>query len=449
MSQAALSLEQAPPITVPLRFFLTAPLFGMAAALVLAWTGPEALHSRWTPGLLGVTHLLTLGFLALVMCGALLQLMPVFAGAPVRHPQQVSTLVHGLLTPGILLLAAGLVTGHPWPLRLASGLLGAGFAVFIYAVGMSLARSRSRHDSIRGMRLALLSLLVTVGFGLYLLIPHAWRPTLPARTFTDLHLAWGLVGWVSLLSIAVAYQVVPMFQMTRDYPHRLRRGLGWLLFMALLLWSWGRWPTLEAAPWRHALGGLAGVTAVTGLWTFATTTLWLQGRRRRRLPDITLRFWQLGMASLVLAGLLWLVGGWLPATALAGWHPLLLGLLMILGFGMSVTSGMLYKILPFLVWLHLQRQARDRAMRRAIPNVKAIIPAGRARVQFVLHGLSLLLLTMAALQPGPLLYPAALVLLLSSGLLWMNLYNAARCYRGIARQFTARQEAGGQSSVDH
>ena len=34
MDRAALSLDQAPPLSVPARFFLTAPLFGVAAALI-------------------------------------------------------------------------------------------------------------------------------------------------------------------------------------------------------------------------------------------------------------------------------------------------------------------------------------------------------------------------------------------------------------------------------
>ena len=38
-----LSFEQAPAISVPYRFFLTAPLFGAAAGLLLAWLGPAAL----------------------------------------------------------------------------------------------------------------------------------------------------------------------------------------------------------------------------------------------------------------------------------------------------------------------------------------------------------------------------------------------------------------------
>ena len=67
-----LYLEQAPPFGVPLRYFLTAPLFGVAAALLLVAAGPAALTSRWSGLTLALTHLLTLGVLAQVMVGVML-----------------------------------------------------------------------------------------------------------------------------------------------------------------------------------------------------------------------------------------------------------------------------------------------------------------------------------------------------------------------------------------
>ena len=77
---AGLSLEQAPPFSVPLRFFLTAPWFLVVAALLILWQGPAIFASRWHPATLALTHLLTLGFMAQVMLGALLQMLPVVVG---------------------------------------------------------------------------------------------------------------------------------------------------------------------------------------------------------------------------------------------------------------------------------------------------------------------------------------------------------------------------------
>ena len=52
MNTAGLSLEQAPPFSVPLRFFLTAPWFLVLAAALILWEGPGIFASRWLPATL-------------------------------------------------------------------------------------------------------------------------------------------------------------------------------------------------------------------------------------------------------------------------------------------------------------------------------------------------------------------------------------------------------------
>ena len=80
MRMPGLTLESLPPINIPLRFFLTAPWFGMLAALLLLFSGPGLWSSSWNPALIGLTHLVTLGFVTMTMLGALFQLLPVLSG---------------------------------------------------------------------------------------------------------------------------------------------------------------------------------------------------------------------------------------------------------------------------------------------------------------------------------------------------------------------------------
>ena len=81
--QRVASFDLSPPLAAPLRFFLTAPAFAMAAGLLLAATGTDGLASRWSPTTLALTHLMTLGFLGMAMLGALIQILPVVAGVAV------------------------------------------------------------------------------------------------------------------------------------------------------------------------------------------------------------------------------------------------------------------------------------------------------------------------------------------------------------------------------
>src|SRR5690606_38013053 len=100
LMQRALSFTRSPPLSVPLRFFLNAPLFALLAAVLLLWAGPEALQSRWTPYTLALTHLLTLGVLGSAMAGAMMQILPVATGIHVLKPRLTAVVVHALLTAG-------------------------------------------------------------------------------------------------------------------------------------------------------------------------------------------------------------------------------------------------------------------------------------------------------------------------------------------------------------
>ena len=89
-----LSFENAPPFAAPLRFFLTAPLFAALAGLLVMIEGPALFASRWTSGTLAATHLLTVGFMLQVMLGALIQILPVVAGADLPRPLALARAVH-------------------------------------------------------------------------------------------------------------------------------------------------------------------------------------------------------------------------------------------------------------------------------------------------------------------------------------------------------------------
>ncbi len=45
-----------PPIELPFRFFLTAPLFVIACALLILVSGETLFLSRWQPSILALTH---------------------------------------------------------------------------------------------------------------------------------------------------------------------------------------------------------------------------------------------------------------------------------------------------------------------------------------------------------------------------------------------------------
>ncbi|TCV83262.1 hypothetical protein [Sulfurirhabdus autotrophica] len=427
MQLAGLSLDQAPPLSVPFRFFLSAPLFMLLAAILLLSAGPDALITRWSPAMLAVTHMLTLGFMTMVMMGAMLQMLPVVAGSPVLKPRLIALLVHLPLTTGALLLSAGFFLGQNALIRLAIPVLIAGFVVFLVATGASLIRATARNSTVNAMRLAIISLAVTVALGVLLAAALSGYADVSILKLTSLHATWGLLGWLGLLVISVAYQVVPMFQLTPVYPKQVSRWLAWAMFILVIFWSGSIFQQNEITWVSTALlSCLAG-----GLTVFAVTTIYLQQKRRRRIPDVTLQFWRFGLASLLVSITLWAAGRFMPSIQTSAVYPVLLGILFIMGFAASIITGMLYKIVPYLVWFHLHAQ-RNRG--GGVPNMKEIIPDVFGWIQLNLHIFSSVFLLFAVIWPTVwMTVIASCTLAASSALLWINLFRAGRLYMKYAK----------------
>ena len=421
MNMASLSLEQAPPITVPFRFFLTAPFFLLLAALALLAAGPAALESRWSQPLLGITHLFTLGFMSMVMTGAVLQLLPVLAGAQVPQPRLMAWVIHLPLFAGTLLLCGGLYFSTAILITLALPLLALAFAAFLVIAIYSLARAPARNASTHAMLLALAALSLAVGLGLLLAAGITGILHLSMLPLAALHVGWGLLGWTTLLVIGVAYQVVPMFQLTQPYSRTVTSWLGGALFVLMLVWSC-HLLLPEPAASRLALAAACGLAAC--IVTFAVVTLRLQQKRRRKVPDITMNFWRIGLFSLLTAAILWLAGQASITLANSTFYALALGILFIIGFALSVIQGMLYKITSFLIWFHLQGKLPP----GKTPHMKSIIPDRAARWHWRIHLASLPLCLTSAMWPMPWAYAAGCALLLDGILLLANLYRAWNIY---------------------
>jgi hypothetical protein len=427
--QRVLALESSPALATPLRFFLSAPIYLMAAGALVMWSGADLFASRWSPATLATTHLLVLGFLGNTMVGALLQILPVVAGIEVAYAQRTAAGVHGLLNLGALALAGGFLLTEPAFFKIALVCLLAAFGWLLLATLPRMLVTTSNNVTFSAIRLALLALLITVVLGGLAAGVLAWALPLPLLRLANLHAGWGLAGWVGLLLTGVAYQVIPMFQVTEIYPPRLTRWLAGSLFGLLLLWSlfWSLLP--QDAGLAARLPAIFASIAFAG---FAIVSLSLLRHRKRPAPDTTTRFWMVSLGSLLLCLALWNLAAWLPQLANAPAYPIALGLLFVVGFAGAAVCGMLYKIVPFLVWMHLHEQMNDAGLRA--PHFKNIIAERLADRQWMAHGLALLLLLFAACLPDDFARSAGAGLLLSGGWLGWNLWQAMRVYRGGMRE---------------
>jgi len=315
--------------------------------------------------------------------------------------------------------------------------LGISFAAFIYIIIRAVLNRSTKRDSGIGIGLAIISLIITVLLGLWLAVGYLWDGVQLARSFTDTHLIWGLLGWVGILVITVAYEVVPMFQLTPPYPKLVTRLLVPIHIIALVLWS--GW---IVAP-DSMLPRIGGIVLALSLSLFAFLTIWLQIKRKKIQADGVVWFWRSGMLSVLIVICLWSYGQVSTEFSQQPSHEMLLGILFLLGFAVGVINGMLYKIIPFLVWLHLSVKVTEfKVSRRMVPNIKKVIPDDMARLQFWFHLATLLMFVLAVFLPNWFLLPAALIFAISNALLLRNLLQALQLYsRTEAEIVTAGAQA--------
>lgn len=415
MNLAGLSLDKGPPLSVSLRFFITVPLMGFILALLILLSSPVELSSRWTPQVLALTHLTTLGMLAMAITGALMQILPVVAGVGVWRPVLSATVLHLSLSIGTLALVLSF-WGRGWvclfiPLLL---LWGGGLVV---AVGVALIRSTAARETVRSLYPAIAALTVTVGLGLW----QAWSRSYGGYSLrlTDVHATWGLAGWTAMIVASVSYQVIPLFQVTPNYPVWFSRIYAWAVLLLLGV-------LLAVVMFTPGWVELPRIGLLIALVTYSIISLALLYQRKRHIRDVSLWFWVLSLSSLSLTGLLALFDIFHPSPDMV----LISGTIFLFGFALSMIYGMLYKIVPFLIWLHLNNRVFELgAISVSVPHMRAIIPEKLARYHLFVHIGSL---------PGLIAIPASgswgvllsgVLLIVSSSILAMNLVRALHVYR--------------------
>lgn len=426
--QGLLSFEQAPPISAPLRFFLTAPVFAIFAGLLLVWSGPELFSSRWTPAALALTHLVTVGFMLQAMLGALMQLLPVMAGANLQRPLLIARVVHAAITSGTICLIAAFLTYRTVLFACAMLFLGGGVTIFIAAAGHALFKVTTNSPTVRGLKLALIGLGTTVGLGLLLAAALGWSLPLPLVQLANIHLGWGLAAWSCVVLASVAHVAVPMFQLTPDYPAWFARSVAWALLAVISLWT-----IADLAGLAVASAMLATIVVLSAA-CFAVLTLKIQRQSKRPSFDTVQMLWRVAMLSSLVACSLWLLAQFVPALGETLVWPLLFGALLLYGGFMSIIVGMLYKIVPFLVWLHLQNLGRGRM---PAPNMKKVLDEKQMRRQMNAHFVSLATIVLAVLWPDWFIYPAGFALVVANGWLLRNLLSATAVYRTHSAKISA------------
>lgn len=369
-----LSVDQAPPISAPIRFFVTAPLFAVLAGILILFSDAEILSSRFSTHTIAITHALSVGFLSFVMFGALLQMLPVLAGVRISKVDLVAKSSYAFMLIGTLSMIFGLWFDISKLILLSSLLLGSGFLILIISMLIALRSVVNVTASVRAIITSLIFALLITLMGMHLLSSYG------IGKFSDLHLlfanihsVWAVFGFAGVLIIGVAFHVLPMFYVAPRFKKFCKQKVVWLVTSGLLLW-------LFLNIFIESYSTIGKIWVALFFWAFSTTVYLKLNARRRKVSDITVWYWRSASIFMTLGTFAWAINDFFDEK-----YIVIVSILIGGGFILSIMSGMLYKIVPFLVWFHLNAKGY-----MSIPTMNDMISKKLAKAQFFLFILSLI-----------------------------------------------------------
>ena len=404
-----LSLDQAPPYKAPIKFFLIAPVFAIIAGIFALFSNSYEMHN---PNIIAAIHLITIGFIVMTILGALQQMLPVIAGAIIPNAKSVSNITYSMLSLGLISFTVGFILYEKLYFFLAIIMLLIGLLYFTLTSLVQLFKVKNKSYIVIGMILSLVFFIMAFLIGIHLLIANATSNINALHySFALVHYNYVFFGFLFLLVVSISIQVVPMFWVASSYKKYEQSLIIFTSTALLLFYPINLFMDLGLDIVYKVLFNLV-------ILYFVFLTIQKLRNRKRKLKDITVNFYMTSMVFLAIGAIYWLAMSFftLPSN--------LFGTLLGLGFIVSLMNGMLYKIIPFLTWFHLNAKGLF-----DIPTMREMIPIKNMKIQYNFHLFSIINFIIGfALSINIIIKLAVILFIVSNVLLFINIYKTVRIY---------------------
>lgn len=319
---------------------------------------------------IATTHLLVLGWISTIVMGAMYQLVPVALETRL-YSERLARWQFAFHLIGFTGMVWMFWTWNMKQVGHFGTVLTVGVGLFVYNVARTLLRVPRWNVVASGVASALVWLCAAVTAGLMIVagksayslegspIPQGWVGALidglravgrVTGRFDQIsamhaHAHLGALGVFVMLILAISFKLVPMFALSEIQSH-------WRTRISLGLVNIGLLGSFFAVLLRSPLKIASAATVVCGLAVYGIEITAIVRARKRRHLDWGLRYFLTALVVLGLVSLLALALSWpgLPLTTLTGQLENLYGFLALIGVISFAIIGMLYKIVPFLVW---------------------------------------------------------------------------------------------------
>lgn len=344
---SSIASAYSPPFKIVSKYFIAAIASFVILNFLLLISYSNIAGHHFQPKILAITHIATLGWITMVIFGALFQLIPVVLEVKL-FSEILAEIQFWIYLVGVIGLVYGFWVFDTGTYFLVSAVL-LNIAMFTFAFNIIMTFTKVKKWNITGLYLiaAIFHLVVTAIAGLLLAINlgHPFNK-LNHLQYLNLHAHVAFIGWVSMVVMGVTYKLIPMFTLSHGYPLTYTKWAFWLINIGLLGIN-----TIFHYEATTFLYYIFTIMISVGIVFFLIQTHIIFKNRVRKKLDTGLRFTSYAYLMLGLTTLLGTFIAFIDYQSITN-LTLVYGYMIIFGYLSMLIVGQLYKIVPFLVWYH-------------------------------------------------------------------------------------------------
>lgn len=331
--RVSLATEMAPPFVLVAHFFIAGIGFLLLSVFVLPLLATQVEGYFISSLMAAFSHLYLLGFVMMIIFGAMYQLLPVVLEAPIFSKDFAYVQFYMYLVGVILLVSGFTFDGYHLLIPYGAVLTYASMLIFCVNVFITFYQLEQWNIVAKFLFMATLFLFVAVSIGLIvgLNLEHGFLG-IDMDYWIKAHMLGTLGGFVMMVIMGVAMVLLPMFSLAHGYSQKWIESA---LYIHSLSISLGMVALL--------LGYLTLAYIASGLFVLSSLLFVIQmgiifKMRVRKQND----YWVRNVVFALFC---------FTCNSVVMWfEPVLGGVLIFFGFLLPLIVGHIYKILPFLIW---------------------------------------------------------------------------------------------------
>ena len=347
IQSSSIASAYSPPFRTVSKYFVTAIISFVLLNLLLLLNHSDIIGHHFNPKILAITHIATLGWISMIIFGALFQLVPVVLEVKLFSEvlAEVQFWIYLIGVIGLVYSFWFFETGLY--MNISAILLN--LAMFIFAFNIIMTFTKVKKWNITGLYLAsaIFYLIVTAIAGLLLAI-NLGSPYIKIDhlQYLNLHAHVAFIGWVSMVVMGVAYKLIPMFTLSHGYSMKYANWAFWLINIALLGIN-----TIFHYEDTTFLYYIFTPMIALGILLFLIQVFIIFKKRVRKKLDTGLKYSSYAFLMLGLTTVLGIFIAFVDYQNILN-LTLIYGYMIIFGYLSMLIVGQMYKIVPFLVWYH-------------------------------------------------------------------------------------------------